>query len=36
MRDPEHAALVLDTGREAPDIAAQRILLKPEGLGLIT
>jgi hypothetical protein len=32
---PEHADLVLGTQSEPPDIAAQRILLKLEGLGLI-
>jgi sulfate adenylyltransferase len=32
---PEHADVVIDTETEAPDVAAQRILLKLEGLGLI-
>jgi sulfate adenylyltransferase len=32
---PEDPELVIDTESEAPDVAAQRILLKLEGLGLI-
>ena len=32
---PEHPECVIDTEAEAPDIAAHRILLKLEGLGLI-
>jgi sulfate adenylyltransferase len=32
---PENADVVIDTETEAPDFAAQRILLKLEGLGLI-
>ncbi len=32
---PEDPELVIDTQSEAPDVAAQRILLKLEGLGLI-
>ena len=32
---PEAPDVVIDTEAEAPDVAAQRILLKLEGLGLI-
>ncbi len=32
---PEHPDVVIDTEAEAPDVAAHRILLKLEGLGLI-
>jgi sulfate adenylyltransferase len=32
---PEQPDVVIDTQSEAPDVAAQRILLKLEGLGLI-
>ena len=32
---PEQAELVIDTEGESPDVAAQRILLKLEGMGLI-
>jgi sulfate adenylyltransferase len=32
---PENPDVVIDTETEAPDVAAQRILLKLEGLGLI-
>ena len=34
-RPPERPDVVIDTEAEAPDIAAHRILLKLEGLGLI-